>query len=225
MENVIPVMILTYKRPLYFEQTLRSFVSRNKKSVERSLFKINVIVQEHDDETQRIIDLYHSYINDVKWLNTNVGCGSGCSKALEWALEYNPDYILYLEDDWFSVDPIRIYLQEIIDYMNANDDVGYIRLRSYTERVSKRNRITKELLTYVQATDNVLVGNSNFTSNPILIKAQVAKNIVPIKSVLDGMMKYNDLGLKVCQLKAGCFYHIGYQRVQDYQGRKIKWRA
>lgn len=219
----IPVIVLTYRRPLYLDLTIRSFVSRNKNHVEKSMFKINVIVQEPDDETRRILDSHQSFINEIKWLDKNVGCGTGCSMALEWALEDNPDYILYLEDDWFSADPIKRYLKEIITYMDETEDVGYIRLRSYTEQVGKQNRITGERLVYKKATKNIYVGNPNFTSNPILMKALVAKEFIPIVNVFDGMRKYTELGLRACQLKANCFYHIGFQRVQEYQGEKIEW--
>jgi hypothetical protein len=198
-------------------------VSRNKKYVEKAVFPIHVIVQERDEGTDRILEGYKWCIEEVRHLENNIGCGPGCSLGLEWGLEFDPDYILYLEDDWFSVESLSYYIREIIKYMDEHEDVGYIRLRSYSEPVSKKNRISGEIVYYQRATKNILVGNPNFTSNPILMKASVARDFVPITSVLDGMRKYAQLGLRACQLKGRCFYHIGFQRAKAYNQEDIKW--
>ena len=68
----IPVVVLTYRRPLYFDQTIRSFISRNKRYVEKSVFPIYVIVQERDEETDQILEGYKRFIKGVRYLGNNV---------------------------------------------------------------------------------------------------------------------------------------------------------
>lgn len=218
----IAITIVTYKRPNYLFRTLESFCEKN--PVLRAVAPIYVLVQgtrpADTAETEIVLDEISS-----RWEVTihrvfpdkNVGCGMGFTWINNIALASQPGYVIHLQDDWQSVDPVEIFLPECLDAFTKVPDLGAIRLRSFEENVLSYNVVTRRKIIYYPATANVVVGNAHFTFNPTIIRADVLLRLLPVKFEFHAVKRYHRLGYRVGQLRRRCFVHIGDQRVPDWR--------
>lgn len=138
---MIPVGILTYQRPHFLKQTLESFLNLNYACLDR--FVLLLLVQDIDDETEKVIETFKDHFHEVLY-KENEGCAAGYSKIMETCLSYDTPLVMHLQDDWLSTEPLTHYLGLIEKMFEEKSAIGYIRLRSIKEHVSKFNRITKE---------------------------------------------------------------------------------
>ena len=140
---MIPVGILTYRRPHFFRQTLESFIRLNYACLDR--FTLLLLVQDVDDETEKVIETFKEYLHEV-FYQENKGCAAGYSEIMQICLSYNTPLVMHLQDDWLSTEPLTHYLGLIETMFEIKRGIGYIRLRSIKEHVSKQNRLSKELI-------------------------------------------------------------------------------
>ena len=214
-ELKIPVLIVTYKRPTLLKKTLESFLKLNRGKLDR--FLIEVLVQgDGDEDTLKIIDKYDKRFHDVICTGVNLGCAGGYSVLIEEALKKDFPYFIYLQDDFLSNEALSNYLDEIIELLENNSDIGCIRLRSIKDRVNAYNIVSRKKIRYERMVGNVAIGNAHFTFNPTLARSSVIKKIVPTTSERDAMEKYQAMGLKTGQLVAECFSHIGHERAKNW---------
>jgi len=214
-EIKIPITILTYKRPLYFEKTLGSFIKLNKANLES--FLIIVFVQGvKDQKTEEVIDRYRNHIHDIIYPASNLGCAGGYSALMKEVIKLNLPYIVYLQDDFISFEPLSNYVSELIAFMEANEEIGFIRLRSIRDKVKNYNTISRRKIKYKKVLGNVGIGNAHFTFNPTIARSSIIERLIPTNSEEDAMKKYQRIGLKSGQLFAQCFSHIGHERVRDW---------
>lgn len=215
LDMAIPVTILTYKRPLYFNRTLQSFIEMNQSNIEK--FLLIILVQgERDQETERIIDKYENKIYKVIYPGKNLGCAGGYNLLMAEALKLRLPYMVHLQDDFLSNFPLADYLPEIFEAMEENRDIGCIRLRSIKGKVNDYNVISRRKIKYNKEFERILIGNAHFTFNPTISRSQVIRQLIPTSSEVDIQKKYQRLGLKTGQLLAECFTHIGDERVNDW---------
>lgn len=211
----IPVTILTYKRPWYFEKTLKSFIKLNKSNINQ--FLIIILVQGgKDKDTEKIIKLYQNHIFKVIYTNTNLGTAAAYSILMGEAKKLNMPYILHLEDDYLSNESVSDFIPEIIKSLEADNSIGCIRLRSIKEKVKDYNEISRRKIKYTKISKNIAIGNAHFTFQPFFAKLSVINKVIPTSSEKDAMRKYQKLGLKTGQLLRECFSHIGHLRVEDW---------
>jgi hypothetical protein len=215
LNNPIPVTILTYKRPLYFRETLKTFIEKNKHDFNR--FILIILVQgKMDKVTNKIIDKYKNQIYKVIHSENNLGCAGGYSLLMSEALKFNSNFIINLQEDFVSSEPLVQYLPELIHSFNQDDELGYIRLRSISDKVNNYNVISRRKIKYRKISNHIWSGNGHFTFNPTLTKSSIIKKIIPTTSERDAQKKYQKLGLKNGQLMANCFSHIGEERVHTW---------
>jgi len=211
----IPVTIITYNRPWYFERTLESFIEMNRSYLDRLL--LIVLVQgDKDKATDKIISKYKRQINNVIYSGKNFGCAGGYNLLMTESLIIKQPYIVHLQDDFFSNEPLSDYIPELIEIMETNQQLGYIRLRAIKEKVNDYNVISRRKIKYLSKIKNTFIGNGHFTFNPSFARSSVIKEIIPTTSEKDAQQKYQKLGLKTGQLSASCFTHIGDERVRDW---------
>jgi hypothetical protein len=211
----IPVTIVTYKRPWYFERTLESFIEMNKSNLDR--FLLIVLVQgDKDEETDKIINKFKRQINNVIYPGENLGVAGGYNLLMTEALKFNQPYIVHLQDDFFSNESLSGYIPELIEIMETNQKLGFIRLRSIKDKVNIYNVISRRKIKFASKIKNTFIGNGHFTFNPTIARSSVIKEIIPATSEKDAQQKYQQLGLKTGQLSAKCFTHIGNKRVRDW---------
>lgn len=214
-EVKIPVVIMTYKRPIFFEKTLESFIDLNGKNLEQFLI-IALIQGDKDEETEKIINKHKNQFYNVIYPGENLGCAGGYSLLMKEALKLNLPYIINLQDDFVSNESLSDFIPELIELMERNMNIGYIRLRSIKDKVMDYNKISRRKIKYKRVTGNVASGNAHFTFNPTIAKSSVIDKIIPTNSEKDAMEKYQKLGLKTGQLLTECFSHIGHERVRDW---------
>ena len=217
----IPLTILTFNRPECLDKTLDSFIRLNYDCLDN--FMLTILNQGTDKETREVVHKYRDSV-DIYIEKENKGCAWGYTYLVEKFLDH--PYIMHLQDDWYSVEPLTQYLDQIYRMFEQNSNVGYIRLRSSRSRVCKYNGITEERIQYKRwprrfPWSRIYVGNSHFTLNPSIIRSDVLKQMLPISEERDAMEKYHNLGLQSAQLEANCFIHIGFKRAMA-EGRK-KW--
>ena len=211
----IPVTIVTYKRPWYFERTLESFIEMNKSNLNRLL--LIVLVQgDKDEETDKIINKFKRQINNAIYPGENLGVAGGYNLLMIEALKFNQPYIVHLQDDFFSNESLSDYIPELIEIMETNQKLGFIRLRSIKDKVNIYNVISRRKIKFASKIKNTFIGNGHFTFNPTIARSSVIKEIIPTTSEKDAQAKYQQLGLKTGQLSATCFTHIGDERVRDW---------
>lgn len=211
------ITVLTYNRPDLLARTLQSLVEKNPKVI--AISKIIVLVQGNGDEsTKKVLQTFAPAIAQVHFSGTNLGTGGGYSLLMQKALALKPEYILHLEDDWLSNEPLDRHLDELFGIFKNNKDLGFIRLRSITEKVSKVNLVNNLPISFTKQSEHVLVGNSHFTFNPAMVRSWIIKTLVPVASEPSAEKKYELLGLSGAQLDAECFGHIGAEkRVADWK--------
>lgn len=213
--NPIPVTILTYKRPLYFRETLKSFIEMNRTDLER--FVLIILVQDKmNRDTRDVIETYKDQVYRVIGSDKNLGCAGGYSLLMSEALKFAPDFVINLQDDFASNEPLVKYLPELMSCLKQNASLGYIRLRSIYDKVNNYNAISRRKIKYKKQSNHIGFGDGHFTFNPTIAKASVIKKIIPTTSERDAQEKYQKLGLKNGQLFANCFVHIGEERVNNW---------
>ena len=217
---MIRVLLLTYKRPIYLEQTIVSFGARNRPWWKRKkALRLCVLIQGKEcQETIEMTEKHHGYIHQVQMVAENVGCSGGYCLGMEWIFEmFDPKYVIFLQDDWFTSEPVGRYLHEMVTFLNENEDVGQIRLRNIDEKVARQNPHTFKRIKYERVTEHIMVTNAHFTLNPTLTRASVIKDILPFKGEKHAMDKFHTMGLKSAQLDAHCFSHVGLRRAYSYK--------
>ena len=211
----IPVTIITYKRPWYIKRTLESFIEKNQSDIERYL--LIVLVQgEKDSATEDILRRYQGRIKSVIYPGENLGCAGGYNLLMTESLKLELPYVVHLQDDFISNEPLSDYIPELIEVMQSNSKLGYIRLRSIRDKVNRYNVISRRKIKYKKKTRNISIGNGHFTFNPTIARSSVIEKLIPATSEIDAQQKYQELGLETGQLFASCFSHIGHKRVEDW---------
>ena len=90
--------------------------------------------------------------------------------------------------------------------------MGAIRLRTIDDAVATFNHVTLEPVRKEEWQESFLIGNYHYVFNPHLVKAEVARSVIPVSGEHHAQIRYHDLGLKVAQLIDKLFIHIGEQR-------------
>lgn len=209
----IPVTVLTFRRPHCLARTLSSFIRLNRDGLDR--FIIRVLVQGgQDEDTMSVLAANAPFLDRVIVTRENRGVSAGWTLLMQDALALNLPYILHLEDDWVSREALVPYLDEILDVMKGNPNIGQIRLRSILETVCVKNPFAGEEIRWksLSPTSSISVGNAHLTWNPTITRARVIEKLVPSTSEKLAAIRYQALGLKSGQLLARCFAHIGKER-------------
>ncbi|MCK4328201.1 hypothetical protein KAX02_00005 [candidate division WOR-3 bacterium] len=213
---MIPVTVLTYRRPAYLERVLKSFFEVNREILE-CLSMIVLVQGSKGEETDHIINKHKEHFYHVIYSGSNIGVAAGYSRVMMEALELKPSYIIHLEDDFLSNESLSPYLSELVELLKKADNVGCIRLRSVKNKVLSYNMVSGKGTKYRRVTRNIVVGNAHFTFNPTITKSEVIEKIISVTSEERAMEKYHQLGLETGQLLAECFTHIGNVRCKNWR--------
>lgn len=215
-DKTLPVVILTYCRPQYLQRTISTFIGQNRSNLD--MFSFRILVQGGLDQgTSDVLEEWESYFDFVDIKDRNMGIGQGYSVCMKEALSLNTPYLLHLQDDWESKEPLSRYLPEIFDLMNTDRTIGYTRLRTNHDKVSRKNVISNLPIKWEKESENILVSNAHFTLNPTIIRRDVVERMIPIKKERHAQEKYHELGLRTAQLVANCFCHIGHKRMGGWK--------
>jgi len=230
--KLIPVMLVTYRRAYYLEQVIAGYTSRLKWNFGKlpRVLRLYIVNQEPDQETLNVLERNKDAISGTLTLEKNLGMGGGISAGFEWLKEQlDFDHFILLEDDWFLTEPLNIYLQELVSFLDNTPSVGCVRLRSIADRVGRKNPFTKEGIKYDfdQHHANIRVGNIHYTTNPNIMRKEVMEKLVPFAHSGDAGRKYHNMGLLGAQLHAFCFTHIGMRRALGWKTieSQVGWKA
>ena len=181
------------------------------------MFSFRILVQGGlDPETADVLEKLKGYLDFVDIRDENEGCAQGFNICMQEALSLKTPYLLHLQDDWESREPISNYLPEIFNLMDTDKTIGYIRLGSIHEYVSRKNVISKKFVRWSRRSENILIGNAHFTLQPAILRHNVVEQMIPIVKEHHAQKKYHKLGLQVAQLDADCFRHTGRKRGKKY---------
>lgn len=221
-KTVIPIAMLTYKRPDLLQRTLTSFVEYNRDYLDR--FRFFIFVQNWPDpETVSVISFYSSLFDEVILSKSNLGSVCGMINSLDRAALRCPNskYLMILEDDWESRDSLGKYLDQILEFLDSDPSVGYIRLRSTHQRVFNKNRMTKAKIKYIPVNDLIFKGNMHFTMNPIIFRRELLQHFheYPMSKEIHMVEVCHYLEECGAQLNKDCFWHIGLlHRTRPWRG-------
>ena len=126
--HIIPVGMLTYKRPNLLMRTLESFVSFNRNHLDR--FRFFIFVQACPDlETMAVINYFPKLFEGIIQSKENVGHVAGFLRVLNESIQNYPDtkYLMMLEDDWESQDSLSNYLNEILTFLDSDSSSSIMR--------------------------------------------------------------------------------------------------
>ena len=222
--HIIPVGVLTYKRPDLLMRTLETFVSFNRDHLDR--FRFFIFVQACPDlETLAVINYYPNMFEGIILSKENIGHVAGFMKVLHEAAQNYPNakYLMMLEDDWESQDSLGKYLDEILTFLDSDPSVGYIRLRATHQRVFNKNRMTRKGIKYIPVSDLIYKSNGHFTTNPVIFRREILQHFAeyPVHKEIQMVEVCHYLDECGAQLKKDCFWHIGIGRIQ----RPRPWRG
>ena len=214
-DRILPVVTLTFRRPQYLQKTIQTFIEKNENNLD--MFSFRILVQGGlDPGTANVLKKWKDYLDFVDVRDKNEGCARGFNICMQEALRLRTPYLLHLQDDWESKEPISNYLPEIFNFMDTHKVVGCIRLGSIHEKGSKRNVISGDLVRWSKKSKHILVGNAHFTLQPTILRCDVVEQMTPIIKEHHAQQKYHKLGLQVAQLDADCFLHTGRRRGKKY---------
>lgn len=226
----IPVVVLSYNRPAHLVITLKSF-GRNCKFKRgfREIYPTYLVVQDYPiikkDIEEHIKQKDLPIITDMHVFPENLGAAAGYNKGMEMALEQNPDYVLFLEDDWVSIESLSKNLSKIMYFMDNHPEVGQMRLRSMEEQVSRKERMTaKKIIWEESEIPNIYISDAHWTFNPCITRASVIRDMDPTGYGIHAIRNYHKLEMRTAKYVGYCFAHIGYQRAVTEEGGKTVWK-
>ena len=220
--QIIPIGMLTYKRPDLLMRTLESFISFNRHHLDR--FRFFILVQAcPDPATMSVINYHANLFDEVLQSKANLGAVKGQMTILGRCLENYPDskYLMMLEDDWESQDSLGSHLDDILTFLDSDPSVGYIRLRATHQRVFNKNRMTKKGIRYIPVTDLIFKSNGHFTTNPVIFRSELFQQFkdYPVQKEIHMVEVCHFLEECGAQLRKDCFWHIGLsQRTRPWRG-------
>jgi len=228
----MPVVILSYNRPVHFEIVLKSF-GRNCKYNHpnfKEVFPTYIVVQDYPC-VKKTLDTHIKnkdlpLVKGIHIFDENQGAGAGYNKGMEMALKEDPDYILFLEDDWVCVESISKHMYSMTKYMDEHLEVGMMRLRSKEERVSTKQRMTgKKIVWEETGFKNIYVSDAHWTFNPSIVRASTIRDLVPTGYGIVAIRDYQKLNMRTAKYDGFCFVHIGFERAVsvDEKGRTV-WK-
>jgi hypothetical protein len=208
---MILVCLLSYRRPAYLERTLESFRSQNGALIGTQL-RLIALDQCGSAETAAVFQAYRDCLEKVYTSEANLGIGWGFSQLVELSHLYKAGLILFLEDDWLCQVALSKHLEHILWLFRSAPDVGTLRLRTIEDAVATVNHVTEEPVHKERRGEDFLVGNYHYVFNPHLVRAEVARAMIPVAGEHHAQLRYYDLGLQGAQLVDRMFVHIGEQR-------------
>src|SRR5512137_527163 len=113
--HIIPIGMLTYKRPDLLMRTLESFIEFNRNYLDR--FRFFILVQACPDPgTMSVVNYHGNLFDEVIQSKDNLGHVKGFMTILNRCVEKYPDskYLMMLEDDWESQDSLGTHLDDIL---------------------------------------------------------------------------------------------------------------
>ena len=137
--------------------------------------------------------------------------GQATSRAVTQALDFGPDVLLHLEDDWLAQGPDDRWLAPALALLES-PAIGQVRLRRADDGVLARHMVTGNPLTWHPFVQHAVCPSAHFTFNPSVFRANVAGAIFPCSSEREAQQKYLGLGLASAQLIPGVFCHSGEGR-------------
>jgi hypothetical protein len=208
---MILVTLLSYRRPRCLAKTLDSFTGLNGDLIGSHLVLI-ALDQEHNDSTSAVFRQYSRFFHRVFTTRHNLGIGWGFSQLLELSRLYAPEFILFLEDDWVCRIPLDSYLPRIYRMFLQHPRVGTLRLRNVKDPVATVNHVSGEALSTGKWEDTFLIGNYHYVFNPHLVRARLARRLIPAAGEHHAQILYHRQHLQGAQLMDGMFDHIGKER-------------
>lgn len=219
---IVPLTILTFKRPEYLDRTIGSFLNLNANILDR--FSIRVLVQGgFDPDTMSVLQKYYAHIAYIDVIAQNLGVSAGWSRLMLQPVREKTRYAFHLEDDWVSVESLEPYIKEVMTFMDLNRDVGQVRLRSIRSAVCIKNPFRGIQRVRWKKDGKIKKGPAIFTFNPAITRVEVLRAILPVTSEKEACIKYNALGLDCGQLIANCFKHIGDERAYECKDGKMSY--
>lgn len=224
----IAMGVLTHKRPHVLHETLETFVKLNYGCLDQ--FYITVCVQGAEKETYKVIEKFRPYIDSTLTFLSNKGCGWGYVQLMRECLKFDTPYLLYLEDDFMTCEPLTNYLDFIYKFFKYFPEYGYIRLRSWREtKAIQFNKVFGKhffiatndpldvpfdiYLYNKDASQTIFRQSVPFSFNPSLIRREVLKRMLPVGDEFKynervAAKRYNRLiKLETARLHANCFRH------------------
>lgn len=204
--------VLTYNRPGYLRRTLDSFLRVNGEALPGPVL---VLAQGSGDDLRETLDVLDDFSERfpdrfIRMLSGgNDGVGYGWSYLMMQAFARRPEFILHLEDDWVSEEPLERYLPAVLDVLRSGA-AGFIRLRSVLEAVAKPVERDHTI-------GPVTIGPGRFTFNPTIAPTHVLRQLVPAKHEKHARKRFRGLRLPAGQLRADCFRHIGEERAEGWK--------
>lgn len=217
---IVPIAMLTYKRPDLLYRTLQTFFEFNMPHLHR--FPIVVFANGYEEKTLAVLRKYEYLIDEIMLSGANLGAANGMLSSLtRCRARYHTKYVMMLEDDWESRDSIGDYLDGILEFLDEHDDVGYIRLRATHQRVFNKNRMTKQGIKYIPINDLIYKTNAHFTTNPMIMRTDILEHFEEfgLKKEYQMVEVCHLLGECGAQLRKDVFWHIGLKNRVD------KWKA
>jgi hypothetical protein len=175
MKRSIDITTTAVIRPEILKQTLHSFCSNlfyDNKFNYRLIINVDPIGE--DKDPMEVVEVAKSFFDDVVY---RIPKEPSFSKAVMWVWgEILSDYVFHLEDDWIILR--KIPLIEMIRMLEENDELAC--LHFYRKEISNRKRINLFGTSYVYK-NNFYISRKpfGFSLNPVLVKAEFLKQIVP----------------------------------------------
>lgn len=204
------ITLLTGSRPHYLERTLKAMIEHQPEVWEDS--KVLVLHNGGDPETREVLKAYWDHFDQVRTTSMLFPIGPATSLLMEYAQDYEAEYLLHLEDDW-TAGPGDLPLgADLLD-----EGIFQVRLRKALERVLPKHMVTGKSITWRWSLTHAcqVAYDAHYTLNPSLMRLQDIKVGFPARDERHAQAKFHAAGYrKVAQLVPGIFTHIGEQSLR-----------
>lgn len=207
--------ILTGRRPAYLKETVGSLLKQSPDVAQRA--HVVLLVNGRDQATM-------SFVRGLDWVDELVilpgpgvlPIGDAISDLYRRALAAKRKIWMHLEDDWRCTN--STWLEAGLRVLEAEANVGQVRLRAARERVLSYHLVTKKPIDW-QLRRGYRLGTAHYTFNPSLVRVADVARVFPCSGEPDAMRKFLTTKRKVAQLEPGAFVHVGEESLRGSLGR------
>jgi glycosyltransferase involved in cell wall biosynthesis len=205
------ITLLTNRRLNLFKQTIETLAHQVPGLLEAAY--VIALVNGPDPATRGYVEALPFVDRRLFHAQNILSVGRATSLLMREVLRHRSlKTVLHLEDDWCFATLDHTWLARAHAILDAEPEVGQVRLRHMAEPVLDYHMITRQPIAWQPRDGYRIARAAHFTFNPHLIRTRDVPRIYPSRDERDAQRRFLDTRLATAQLTPGVFRHTGAQQ-------------